>query len=146
MKVRLAATVVLSLICIPAFALTEVQTVTPQSTKADGVTVETAKRPDGTFSFTITRYLDKESRIPADSQEKIERAANLEIRTPTKLMLATRVDGDTTKETIVYWFALSREMVASARFSISERTPTQLGRSLYEFNLPDFLPPLPLHP
>lgn len=147
MTIRVVATaVLLSLISVPAYALTEIQIVTPKSTKEEGVTVETAKRPDGTFGFTITRYLDKEPKLPADSQQAIRRTATLEIRTPDRLMLATRVDGETTKDTVVYWFALSREMLASTHFSISERSPAQLGSSRYDFNLLDFVPPLPLHP
>ncbi len=147
MKIRFVATaVLLSLISVPAFALISVQTVTPQSTKEDGITVETAKRPDGTFGFTITRYLDKEQKFPADHQWTIKRTANLEIRNAAKLLLSTQVAGETKKDTVVYWFALSREMLATTRFSIYEHSRASLGGSMYEFKLPDFVPPLPLHP
>ena len=158
MKIRLVAALLLLLIGSPAFAIWEVASITPNSTKDDGMTVAVAKRADGTFGFTITRYLDVGEKPPADAPAIMRRTARLEIHAadnPAKLLLETTVAGETQKDTIIYRFSIARELLAGARFSVSERDEAtgpgaekfqRVGGVIYEAKLPDFIPLLPLHP
>ena len=161
MKIRLAVVaVLLSLMSSSVMALTRMEKVTPEWTKESGITVETVKRDDGSIGFTVTRYLDKERKFPADSELTTRRSAHLELRNPAGVVLSTIVAGEIKKETAVYWFALSREAIANTRFSLSEyaayKDPNQErllpgGGTIYEFNLADFAAPLfkrkpPEHP
>ncbi|HEY0076951.1 MAG TPA: hypothetical protein VGB77_22895 [Abditibacteriaceae bacterium] len=159
MKIRFAlAAVLLPFLLQPASALTRMDKVTPDSTKESGITMEAAKREDGSIGFTVTRYLDKERKFPADSELTSRWSAHLELRNPAGTVLSTIVAGEAKKDTVVYWFALSREAIANTRFSLSEymahKDPERLllgGGTIYEFNLPDFAAPLfkrkpPEHP
>lgn len=162
MKIRLAvfavAAVLLS-VMKPASALTVMDKVTPDSTKESGITMEATKREDGSVGFTVTRYLDKERKFPADSELVTRRRAHLELRNPAGLVLSTIVAGEMKKDSEVYWFALSREALSNTRFSLSEymdyKDPDRVrllgGGTIYEFNLSDFAAPLfkrkpPEHP
>lgn len=160
MKIRfVVAALLLSLFNAPSFALTRMDKVTPEWTKESGITMEAVKREDGSIGFTVTRYLDKERKFPADSELVTRRRAHLELRNPAGVVISTIVAGETRKDTVVYWFALSREALSNTRFSLSEymdyKDPDKErllgGGTIYEFNLPDFAAPLfkrkvPEHP
>lgn len=161
MKMRLAVAVVtLVSLSAPAFALKLMQKVTPQWTKESGITVQTEKREDGSIGFTVTRYLDKARKFPADSELTIDRTAHLEIRNSRDSLAQTRVEGTVTKDSVVYWFSLSRDCVSHSRFSLSEyddykdteNKPHLIGGGTnYEFDLTEFAAPLlkaplPAHP
>lgn len=163
MKIRFWVAAVLLLsgawLAKPVSSLTVVEKVTPQWTKEEGITVETKKRDDGTVGFTITRYLDKARTFDTNSEFTNKRLAHLQLRNPAGMVLSTIVAGEERKGTVVYWFALSREAIASTTFSLSEfidykdpeRGPLLGGGTMFEFNLADFAAPLfkpiaPLHP
>lgn len=159
MKIRfVVAAMLLSFLLQPASALTRMDKVTPEWTKESGITMEAVKREDGSVGFTVTRYLDKERKFHADSELTSRWSAHLELRNPAGTVLSTTVAGETRKDTVVYWFVLSREAIANTRFSLSEymahKDPGELllgGGTIYEFNLPDFAAPLfnrkpPEHP
>ena len=152
------AAVLLSFFIQPVSALTRMDKVTPNWTKESGITTEVAKREDGSIGFTVTRYLEKEQKFPADSELITRRRAHLELRNPAGTVLSTIVAGEIKKDTEVYWFALSREAIANTRFSLSEymahKDPERLllgGGTIYEFDLAAFAEPLfkrkpPEHP
>ena len=163
MKIRCLAitfaVLVSGLLTVPVRALTSMAKVTPDWTKESGITVEAAKREDGTIGFTVTRYLDKARVYPDELDLKTERTAHLQMRNPAGLVLSTMVAGQEKNGTEIFWFALSREAINSTLFSLSEypkskkaeELPIIGGGTIYEFDLNEFAAPLfkpkaPLHP
>lgn len=162
----------LLLMTLPAFALLEVQTVTPDSTEESGMTLKYQRAKDGTYTFTVTRYPARELLSwPGARLADLEfhDAAELEIRTgdqsgdqsgdaaKTKLLAKTRVASEEREGTRIYVFSLARECIAHSRFTVYEnvqhKDATQLrrlGGSLFEVNLAEIdrrlKAAVPLHP
>lgn len=142
--------------CVPAFALTVAEKVTPQWTQKEGITMKTERRDNGTIGFTVTRYLDKAPQYENQPELTTRRVANLELRNTVESILQTIVAGKIKNNTAIYWFALSPQSIPNAHFSLSEspdyKDPAKegaiIGGRIYEFDLSEFAAPLlqPDHP
>ncbi len=134
-----------------AFALTTVSKVTPDWTPEKGMTVTSERRPDGTISFTVTRYLDKAPEPGEGVDWTLERLAALEVRNQARLLATTNVAADTKKETATYEFILSPSCIVESNFSIAEfyayKGVGEPGSKIYEVDLVACAPSAkPLHP
>jgi hypothetical protein len=146
MKIRFVLLAVLLLVS-SAFALTEVQDVTLDSTEEMGMTVQAKRMKDGTYEFTVTRFLTTELKhYPgAEIGDVIfEDSADLEIRGGDKLLGKTRVAPDKKGANLVYSFILARDCIAPSRFAVVEtvrfkedKWPRPLGRVMFDVNLAD---------
>jgi hypothetical protein len=132
------------LLCGQALAVKISAQVSPKSAASQGFTVTTAAREDGTVRFTVVRDLSKARWHGRD--------ATLEVRGDAGLQLRCRLEPEKSrrKNTVTYWFDLTRERIPQSTLTIAETQTADNdaesvkligGGTYYEFLLAEFARP-----
>lgn len=124
---RFAALVaaLLGLLCLvptTAYALKVAATMTPDNLRANGFTLQTANREDGSVEFTLIRDLSRARTFPAGSGLQVSRTATLRVFGPSGFGAQCDLAPDVRSRdhTIAYRFTLARACLASSRFTLAE--------------------------
>lgn len=122
--------------------------VSPKNQQSMGFSLTVEPRTGDMMRITVTRDLSKARTFDANSDLELRRSSMLRVYGDSGLIVECPVTSEQKKNTVVYWFSVTKAQLANTHFTVMEiddYKATELrehligGGTYFEFNLADFV-------